>query len=91
MTDWFDPKYLSMSFGIEANESAVEFFERQIEDLRGFEAAINARMKQLFDENIVIGGEKSDKAYNQLLKIFMLGYGHGWNDRKCVEGLNKNT
>ena len=37
---------------------------------------------KLFDENIGVGGEKADEAYKQVLKVFMLGYGHGWNDRK---------
>ena len=71
-----------MSFDIKADEKAVDFFNRTMKELKDFEKAINERMIQLFDENIGVGGEKADEAYKQVLQVFMLGYGHGWNDRK---------
>ena len=89
MSDWNDTKNLSMSFGLIPNETAVDFMNRVLGDLEDFEQAINARMKQLFDENICIGGEKSKEAYNQVLKIFMLGYGHGWNDYRALVNKDK--
>ena len=89
MSDWNDTKNLSMSFDLKSNEAAVDFFNRTINDIQDFEQAINARMKQLFDENIGIGGEKSKEAYNQVLKIFMLGYGFGWNDYKALVDKDK--
>ncbi len=84
MSDWNNQGGISMSFKLEADERAVDFFNRTMNELQDFESAINARMKQLFDENIGVGGEKADEAYNQVLKVFMLGYGHGWNDRKAL-------
>lgn len=89
MSNWNDTKILSMSFDLKQNEAAVDFFNRIISDVQDFEQAINDRMKQLFDENVVLGGEKSKEAYNQILKIFMLGYGHGWNDYKELSKADK--
>jgi hypothetical protein len=82
MNDWTNKGNISMSFDIKADEKAVDFFNRTMKELKDFEKAINERMIQLFDENIGVGGEKADEAYKQVLKVFMLGYGHGWNDRK---------
>jgi hypothetical protein len=82
MSDWDNKGSISMSFDIKADEKAVDFFNRTMKELKDFEKAINERMIQLFDENIGVGGEKADEAYKQVLKVFMLGYGHGWNDRK---------
>ena len=91
MSDWNDTKNLSMSFGVKPNEEAMDYFNRIIDDFRGFEEAINARMKQLFDENISVGGELKDEVYNQVLKVFMLGYGHGWNDYKSLTDKTNKT
>ena len=85
MSDWNNPKNISMSFKLEADEKTVDFFNRTMKELEDFEKAVNKRMIQLFDENINIGGEKADEeAYKQVLKVFMLGYGHGWNDCKTL-------
>lgn len=85
MSDWNDKKNYSMSFKMEADETMFNFLNRTIEELKDFEHVMNARIKQLFDENIGVGGEKKDDAYDQVLKVFMIGYGHGWNDRKALE------
>ena len=82
MSDWDNKGSISMSFDIKADEKAVDFFNRTMKELKDFEKAINERMIQLFDENIGVGGEKADEAYKQVLKVYMLGSGHGWNDRK---------
>ena len=82
MSDWDNKGSISMSFDIKADEKAVDFFNRTMKELKDFEKAINERMIQLFDENIGVGGEKADESYKQVLKVFMLGYGHEWNDRK---------
>lgn len=82
MSDLYNKRSISMSFNIKADEKAVDFFNRTIKEFKDFEKAINERMIQLFDENIGVGGEKADEAYKKVLKVFMLGYGHGWNDRK---------
>ena len=59
--------------------------KEQMKELEDFEKVINARMKQLFDEYICVDGEEKGEAYNQILKVFMIGYGHGWNDRKEID------
>ena len=82
--DWNDPKSITMSFELKADDSAVEFFRREYDELKGFGDAVNARMKAIFDENIKVGDGIDEMAYNQILKVFMLGYGHGWNDRKAL-------
>ena len=91
MEEWNDTKNLSMSFGLKPNEEAFSFFEELIGDLNDFEQAINARMKQLFDENISVGGELKDEVYNQVPKVFMLGYGFGWNDYKSLADKTNET
>lgn len=85
MSKWNDSKSFSMSFDMKADEAALDFFKREMKGLEDFEKAINARMKQLFDEYICVDGEEKGEAYNQILKVFMIGYGHGWNDRKEID------
>lgn len=85
MRKWNDSKSFSMSFDMKADEATLDFFNRGMKELEDFEKVINARMKQLFDEYIRIDGEEKGEAYNQILKVFMIGYGHGWNDRKEID------
>lgn len=85
MTKWNNETTYSMSFDLKANEDALDFFKREMKKLEDTEKAVNARMKQLFDEYICVGGEKKDEAYNQIFKVFMIGYGHGWNDRLALD------
>ena len=85
MAKWNDTKSYSMSFDLKADEATLDFFKREMQELEDFEKVINARIKQLFDEFISVGGEKKGEAYNLVLKVFMSGYGHGWNDRKTLD------
>lgn len=89
MSNWNCKRSFSMSFDLKADEETVDFFKRQMKELEDFEKVIKARMKQLFDENIGVGGEKAGEAYNQVLRVFMMGYGHGWNDRKAIDDERK--
>lgn len=80
MTKWNDKKNMTLSFNVEPNEEAKAFFERMVKEQTEREEAIKKRVKQLFDEEIAVGGDKSDEAYKQILQVFALGYQHGWND-----------
>lgn len=71
---------MTFSFSVEQNEQAIDFFKRMQEELVEHEEAFRQRIKQLFDENIGVEGEKADEAYNQVLQVFAIGYQHGWND-----------
>lgn len=80
MTKWNDKKATTLTFSIEANEDAKVFFERMKKKLTEGEEAFKQRIKQLFDEEIGVGGVMADKAYEQVLRVFAIGYQHGWND-----------
>lgn len=70
----------SITFEVESNEETVAFFLRKMKGLKSVEDAINERVRQLFDEYIGVEGEKADEAYDQVLKVFMIGYRCGWSD-----------
>ena len=80
MKKWNDPSNKSITFDIQPDEEAFDFFYRMMEEDKEREEAFKERIKQLFDEHIAIGGEKADKAYNQVLQVFALGYQCGWSD-----------
>lgn len=84
MTKWNDKKNISLSFKVEPSEEAKAFFERMQKELTEREEAFKKRIKQLFDEEIGVGGDKADEAYKQIYKqipqVFTIGYQHGWND-----------
>lgn len=80
MANWNDKKNLTSSFKVEPNEEAKAFFERMQKELTDSEEAFKKRIKQLFDEEIEVGGDKADEAYKQILQVFAIGYQHGWND-----------
>lgn len=82
--EWNNSKYISMSFDLKVDEQTVDFFTRKINEIGNFEQVINARIKQLFDENIGVDVAEKGVSYHQVLMVFMLGYGHGWNDRKAL-------
>ena len=71
---------MSLSFKVEPNEEAKTFFERMQKELTEREEAFKKRIKQLFDEEIEVGGDKADEAYSKILQVFAIGYQHGWND-----------
>lgn len=81
---------MTLSFKVEPDEEASAFFERIQKDLTEREESFKKRIKQLFDEEIGVGGDKAEEAYNQILQVFTIGYQHGWNDlyslHKAKEG-----
>lgn len=80
MAKWNDKKNLEMTFKVEPNEEAKAFFERMLKESTELEESFKKRIKQLFDEEIEVGGVKADEAYKQILQVFTIGYQHGWND-----------
>lgn len=85
-----NPTSFSMSFKAEASEETMDFFRRMQDELATFEKAIDKRIEQLMDEHVGVDDtsndtSKGDKAYEQLLALFGLGYKLGWNDRKKVD------
>lgn len=80
MTKWNNKKNTTLTFTIEANEDAKTFFERTQKELADCEEVFKQRIKQLFDEEIGVGGAMAGKAYEQVLRVFAIGYQHGWND-----------
>ena len=80
MTKWNDKENMSVSFKVEPNEEAKAFFERMHKEMTEREEAFKKRIKQLFDEEIGVKGDKADEAYKQILQVFTIGYQHGWND-----------
>lgn len=80
MTKWNDKKNMTLSFKVEPNEEANAFFERMQKELAEHEEAFKKRIRQLFDEEIGVRGDKADEAYKQILQVFAIGYQHGWND-----------
>ena len=83
MTKWNDKKNKTITFRVEPNEEAKAFFERMQKEQTEREEAFKKRIKQLFDEEIELVGDKADKAdegYKQILQVFTIGYQHGWND-----------
>jgi hypothetical protein len=87
MTKWNDKENMSVSFMVEPNEEAKAFFERMQKEQTEREEAFKKRIKQLFDEEIGVKGDKADEAYKQILQVFTIGYQHGWNDLHSL--LNK--
>ena len=76
----------TISFDIQCDEKAMDFFKRMQEEHVEAEKAIQERIKQLLDEFVDVVDKTTDqKAYSQVLKIFGIGYQLGWNDRKAVE------
>ncbi len=86
MAKWNDQKNFSMTFKVEPNEDAVAYFERMEREMQDRETAFKERIKQLFDEEIDVG-VKSGNGYATILRVFAIGYQHGWND---CHSLNKD-
>lgn len=82
--NWKNP---SMSFDLTVDaESVPETFNKLMEDFDTFEAAIEERIKHLFKTHVTVSGPEKDAAYQQLLKLFSIGYQCGWNDYKSIIG-----
>lgn len=84
MTKWNDNIDTTLSFRMETNEEGKAYFDRMLREMKDKEIAIRERIEQLFNEYIQIGGEKSDEAYQQVLKVFAIGYQLGWNDQYSI-------
>ena len=69
---------------METNEEGKAYFDRMLREMKDKETAIRERIEQLFGEYIQIGGEKRDEAYQQVLKVFAIGYKLGWNDQYSI-------
>ncbi len=88
MTKWNDNIDTTLSFRMETNEEGRAYFDRMLREMKDKETAIRERIEQLFGEYIQIGGEKRDEAYQQVLRVFAIGYQLGWNDQYsiCTKG-----
>ena len=88
MTKWNENIDTTLSFRMETNEEGKAYFDRMLREMKDKETAIRERIEQLFGEYIQIGGEKRDEAYQQVLKVFAIGYQLGWNDQYsiCTKG-----
>ena len=84
MAKWNDPKNLSVTFDVKPDEKMKDFVNRMQKEHVEREEAFRQRIKQLFDEEIDVGGKKKDTAYHQVLQVFSLGYQHGWADLKSL-------
>ncbi len=84
MTKWNENIDTTLSFRMETNEEGKVYFDRMLREMKDKETAIRERIEQLFGEYIKIGGEKRDEAYQQVLKVFAIGYQLGWNDQYSI-------
>ena len=85
--NWKNP---SISFNhTEDAESVIETFGKLMEDFDTFEAAMEERIKHLFKTHVTVSGPEKDAAYQQLLKLFSIGYQCGWNDYKSLSDETK--
>lgn len=73
----------SVTFQMEYNEKAKEFFERMDKEHKDLEAAVKERIKQLFLEYVTLEGP-AKMAYEKLFGLFSIGYQLGWNDCHSV-------
>lgn len=84
MTKWNDNIDTTLSFRMDTNEEGKAYFDRMLREMKDKETAIRERIEQLFGEYVQIGGEKRDEAYQQVLKVFAIGYQLGWNDQYSI-------
>lgn len=84
MANWNDEKNISLTFDVKADEQMRDFVDRMRKEHVEREEAFRQRIKQLFDEEIDVGGKNKGAAYQQVLQVFFLGYQHGWNDLKSL-------
>lgn len=84
MTKWNENIDTTLSFRMETNEEGKAYFDRMLREKKDKETAIRERIEQLFGEYIQIDGEKRDEAYQQVLKVFAIGYQLGWNDQYSI-------
>lgn len=80
MERWNDKKNINVTFDVEPSKQIDEFVSGLAKDIKEREDVFKKRIEQLFDEYIEVGGEKKDEAYTKILKVFSIGYQHGWND-----------
>lgn len=85
MSNWNDNIDTTLTFDMNVDEEGKAFFERMLKEMKDKETAIRERIEQLFGEYVMIGGGKKDEAYQDLLKLFAIGYQLGWNDRHSLD------
>ena len=80
-------KNKSMSFDLKVDDKdgkLLGYFKRLQDEHIAFEKAIEERVKHLFKTHVTVSGPEKDAAYQQLLKLFSIGYQCGWNDYKSI-------
>lgn len=80
-------KNKSMSFDLKVDDKdgkLLGFFKRLQDEHIAFEKAIGERIEYLFNAHVKVDGKEKDTAYQQLLKLFSIGYQCGWNDYKSI-------
>lgn len=85
MSNWNDNIDTTLTFDMNVDEEGKAYFERMLKEMKDKETAIRERIEQLFGEYVMIGGGKKDEAYQDLLKLFAIGYQLGWNDRHSLD------
>ena len=85
MSNWNDKIDTTLSFKMEVNEEGKAYFDRMLKEMKDKETAIRERIVRLFGEYVTIDGEKNHEAYQDLLKLFAIGYQLGWNDRHSLD------
>lgn len=62
-------------------ENTIKEQQEIIEKMKAlFEEAVRNRIKQLFDEHVIVEGELAEAGYISILNVFAVGYQLGWND-----------
>jgi len=70
----------TFSFNVEPSEEIKDFALRMLSEHKEFEEAVRNRIKQLFDEHVIVEGELAEAGYIDVLNVFAVGYQLGWND-----------
>ena len=76
-----------MSFDLKIDDKdgkLLDLFKRLQDERIVFEKAIEERIENLFNTHVKVDGIEKDAAYQQLLKLFSIGYQCGWNDYKSI-------
>lgn len=78
-------KSMSFDLKVDAKDGKIlDFFKRFQDEHIAFEKAIEERIEYLFNAHVKVDGKEKDAAYQQLLKLFSIGYQCGWNDYKST-------
>lgn len=92
MANLNDKTRWKLTFQLDMDEPARDFFRRMDDEHKAREESINERIRQLFKEYVKTDGEVKDEDYNTVLNLFALGYQCGWNDNVELNNLtNENN